>query len=234
MTKFEILFGTKTSSIQKTCVIVPFLPPGFLKILGIGALKKGKLFATANSGAFTVIKAGIGALFVGDTVLYLQETDCQEMIYFGACGLVQETERLTIGSLVSPRECMAFEGFTDVLLRHTDKISTHDPDQVLFQSFLKATSGYQIHPVTGMSIGSLKCEESYQEFFSKKGVDVVDMECSAFFSAARSIKKKAVALLYATDIIGKVSFFEPLKPKDKLRIDHAIQTACNAIQLFYG
>ncbi|HQU32454.1 MAG TPA: hypothetical protein PLA96_13270, partial [Candidatus Brocadia sapporoensis] len=57
MTKFEILFGTKTSSIQKTCVIVPFLPPGFLKILGIGALKKGKLFATANSGAFTVIKA---------------------------------------------------------------------------------------------------------------------------------------------------------------------------------
>ncbi|HQU31923.1 MAG: hypothetical protein HRU72_08600 [Planctomycetia bacterium] len=173
-------------------------------------------------------------MFVGDTVLYLQETDCQEMIYFGACGLVQETERLTIGSLVSPRECMAFEGFTDVLLRHTDKISTHDPDQVLFQSFLKATSGYQIHPVTGMSIGSLKCEESYQEFFSKKGVDVVDMECSAFFSAAHSIKRKAVALLYATDIIGKVSFFEPLKPKDKLRIDHAIQTACNAIQLFYG
>ncbi|NUO09468.1 MAG: hypothetical protein HUU08_12455 [Candidatus Brocadia sp.] len=232
MSNFKTLFGTEPSSIKKTCVIVPFLMPGLLRALGIVSLKKGKFFATTHTDTFTFIKAGIGTLFVGDAVLYLEETACQEMIYFGACGLVQETDRLTIGSLVSPHKCLAFEGFTDVLLRHTDKITTHGPDQELFQSFLKTEPDQNIQPVTAMSIGSLKYEESYKEFFDKKGVDVVDMECSAFFSAANSIKRKAVALLYATDIIGKTSFFEPSETKDKSRIDHAIQTACNAIQLF--
>lgn len=212
--------------------MVPFLIPGLLKTLGIGSLKKGKLFSTANTDTFTFIKAGIGTLFVGDAVLYLEETACQEMIYFGACGLVQETDRLTIGSLVSPRECIAFEGFTDVLLKHTDNITTHYPDQELFPSFLNNKPGQNIQPVVGMSIGSLKCEEFYKEFFDKKGVEVVDMECSAFFSGAHYIKRKAVALLYVTDIIGKKSFFEPWEPKDKSRIDHAIQTACSAIQVF--
>ncbi len=232
MSNFKILFGIEPSLIQKTCVIVPFLVPGLLKALGIGSLKKGKLYATAHTNTFTFIKAGIGALFIGDCVLHLEETACQEMVYFGACGLVQETDRLTIGSLVSPRECKAFEGFTDVLLKHTDNITAHYPDQELFRSFMDTEPGHNIHPVTAMSIGSLKCEESYKEFFGKKGIEVVDMECSAFFSAANYMKKKAVALLYATDIIGKKSFFEPLELQDKLHIEHAIQTASDTIQSF--
>lgn len=97
---------------------------------------------------------------------------------------------------------------------------------------MNTVPGQNIQPVTGMSIGSLKCEESYKEFFDKKGIEVVDVECSALFSAANSIKRKAVTLLYATDIIGKKSFFEPWGPKDKSRIDHAIQTACTEIQVF--
>lgn len=232
MSNFKTLFGIEPSSVQKTCVIVPFLVPGLLRELGIASLKKGKLFATANTDTFTFVKAGIGTLFVGDAVLYLQETACQEMIYFGACGLVRETDRLTIGGLVSPAKCIAFESFTDVLLKQTDKITVHYPDQELFQSCLNTEPGYNIQPVTGMSIGSLKCEESYREFFDKRSIDVVDMECSALFSAANYIKRKAIALFYTTDIIGKKSFFDPWEPKDKSRIDYAIQTACSAIQVF--
>ncbi|OQY99885.1 MAG: hypothetical protein B6D35_08335 [Candidatus Brocadia sp. UTAMX2] len=232
MSNFKTLFGAEPSSIQDICVVVPFLMSGLLRILGVDSLKKGKLFSVANTGGFTFIKAGIGTLFVGDAVLYLEETACQAMIYFGACGLVQETDRLMIGSLVSPQECIALEGFTDVVLKYTEKITAHYPDQELLQSFLSTVPNLNIQPVRGMSMGSLKCEESYKEFFNKKGVDVVDMECSAFFSASRHIQKKSMALLYVTDIIGKTSFFEPWRPKDKSRIDHAIQTASTAIQLF--
>lgn len=234
MSNFKTLFGTEPSAIQKTCVVVPYLAHGLLRSLGIEGLKKGKLYATANTDMFTFIKAGIGTLLVGDAVLYLEQTNCQEIIYFGACGLVQETDRLTIGSLVSPGKCMAFEGFTDVLLKHTDNITSHYPDQELFQSFLNTAPAQKIQPVMGISIGSLKCEESYKEFLLEKGVEVVDMECSAFFSAAQYIRKKAVALLYITDIIGKKSFFDPLKSHDALQIDLAIHTAGKAIQSFCG
>ena len=171
-------------------------------------------------------------MLVGDAILYLEQTNCQEIMYFGACGLVQETDQLTIGSLVCPKACLSFESFTDTILRHTNKITTQYPDQTLFQSFLTHDLSRKIQPAIGMSIGSLKCEESYKEFFDEEGIDVVDMECSAFFSAARYIQKKAIALLYVTDIIGKKSFFEPLEPKDKLQIDSTIQTACKAIRSF--
>ncbi|MFN3532611.1 MAG: hypothetical protein ACK41Q_08920 [Candidatus Brocadia sp.] len=232
MVNFKTLFGVEPSFIQKTCVVVPFLMPGLLKALGIEGLKRGELYATANTNKFTFIKAGIGTLLVGDALLSLEQTNCQEILYFGACGLVHETERLTIGSLVCPKACLSFESFTDTLLRHTNKITTQYPDQTLFQSFLTHDLNQKIQPVIGMSIGSLKCEESYKEFFDEEGIEVIDMECSAFFSAARHIQKKAIALLYVTDIIGKKSFFEPLEPKDKLQIDHAIQNACKAIRLF--
>lgn len=232
MSDFKTLFGKEPSAIQKTCVVVPYLAQDLLKALGIEGLKKGKLYATANTDTFTFIKAGIGTLLVGDAVLYLEQTNCQEIIYFGACGLVGETDRLTIGSLVCPKVCLSFESFTDTILRHTNKITTQYPDPTLFQSFLGNDLSQKIQPAIGMSIGSLKCEESYKEFFDEEGIEVIDMECSAFLSAAQYIKRKAVALLYVTDIIGKKSFFEPLDPKDKLQIDHAIQTACKAIQSF--
>lgn len=232
MSSFKTLFGIEPSVIQETCVVVPYLMPGILKALGIKDLKKGKLYATANTDVFTFIKAGIGALLVGDAILYLEETNCQRIIYFGACGLVQETDQLTIGSLVCPKACLSFESFTDTVLRHTNKITTQYPDPALFQSFLTHDVSRKIQSVIGMSIGSLKCEESYKEFFDEEGIKVIDMECSAFFSAAQYIRKKAVALLYATDIIGKKSFFEPLEPQDKLQIDHAIQNACKAIRSY--
>ena len=117
-------------------------------------------------------------------------------------------------------------------MKHTDKITTQYPDQNLLRSFLDNDPSQKIYPVTGMSIGSLKCEDFYKEFFVEKDIEVVDMECSAFFSAANYIQKKAVALLYVTDIIDKKLFFEPLGPQDKLQIDKAIQTACKAIQVF--
>ncbi|MDP6685676.1 MAG: hypothetical protein QGI05_01845, partial [Candidatus Omnitrophota bacterium] len=54
--------------------------------------------------------------------------------------------------------------------------------------------------------------------------DVVDMECSAFFSASRAVNKKAAALFYVTDIINKVPFYN-LGFGEKLSISSSIKTA---------
>ncbi|MCF6158591.1 MAG: hypothetical protein E3K32_08445 [wastewater metagenome] len=232
MTNFRTLFGTEPAAIQKTCVVTPFLAPGILRGFGIQSLKKGKLYSTVNTGTFTLVKTGISTLLVGDAILYLEQTACQEIIYFGACGLSQKTEQLTVGSLVCPRECLSFESFTDVLFSYTDRITTMFPDQGLFHSFLENSPTQDIQPVRGMSMGSLKCEDFYRNFFIERGIEVIDTECSAFFSAAHYIQRKAIALLYITDVIGKNHFLESLKLQDKSHINNAIQTACKVIDTF--
>ncbi|MDR4509435.1 MAG: hypothetical protein MRJ65_14610 [Candidatus Brocadiaceae bacterium] len=232
MPLFKNLFGTESSTIKKTCVVVPFLPKGLLKKLGIETLKRGTLYSTANTDTFTFIKAGIGTLLVGDAVLYLEQTQCKNIIYFGSCGLVRETDRLTLGSLVCPEKCFSFESFTDVITGQMCNVSTQYPGYNLLQTFLDMSTSRNIRSVTGISIGSLKCEESYKKFFLEKGVEVIDMECSAFFSAAHSIQKDALAILYATDIITQKPLFTPLEPESRLLIDNAIHTACKVIRLF--
>ena len=229
MDTFKTLFGVEPSAIQKTCVVVPFLMQGAVRAFGIEKLKKGMIYATANTETFTFLKAGIGAALTGDAILYLEQTNCQNIIFFGSCGLAQETPLLSIGSLVCPGECLSFEGFTDVLLRQTGNIRIQRPDQTLHQAFLNGDPVKNIQPVRGISVGSLKCEASYLQFFCDKGIEVIDLECSAVFSAAQHIQRKAVALLYATDVPGTKPFFRPLESEDKRKIDNAVQTACKAI-----
>jgi len=234
MSAFKELFGVESSTIQKTCVVVPFLMAGLLKNLGIEKLQKGMLYSTAHTDSFSFIKTGISATLVGDAVLHLEDTCCQEIVYIGSCGLVQKTDQLNIGALVSPDKCFSFESFTDTLLQHTDKITTHYPDKPLLQTFLNNNLCINIQTVCGMSVGSLKCEEYYKNYFIEKDIQVIDMECSAVFSAAHRIKKKAVALLYVTDIIGEKPFYKLLEHTDRNKISCTVQAVCELIKTVYG
>ncbi len=232
MVSFKTLFGIEPSAVQKTCVVVPYLMQGAVRAFGIEKLNKGMIYATANTETFTFIKAGIGAALAGDAILYLEQTNCRDIIFFGSCGLAQETALLSIGSLVCPSECLSFEGFTDVLLRQTGNVRIQRPDQAFLKAFLNGAPVKNIQSVRGISVGSLKCEEFYVKFFRDEGVEVVDMECSAVFSAAQHIRRKSVALLYATDVLGSKPFFRPVESGDKRKIDDAIQVACKAIVHF--
>lgn len=57
-------------------------------------------------------------------------------------------------------------------------------------------------------MSSLKLEEDRHEWLIQQGVDVVDMECSAFFSAAQYAHLSALAVFYVTDIIKDRPFYK--------------------------
>jgi len=226
MTKFETLFGISESDIKDTCILMPLLLKNTLGLFGIKGMSKGKIYSSGNNRLFTLINTGIGASFAGDAVLYLSGTACKNIILFGSCGLVKSSNGLDIGSLVAPAECCAMESFTDMLLKHRS-FKTFHPDSASLESFLSA--GNNIRKVNCATLGSLKLEEDYLYLFAEKNIQVVDMECSGFFSAAAHSRIKAIALFYVSDIINEKPFYNKFCLEDKLRLASSIKSGIKSL-----
>ena len=224
MTKFETLFGMKETDIKNTCLLLPLIKKDMLHGLGIEKLARGRLYTSGNNSFFTIIHTGVGSGLLGDAALYLKNTDCQNMIAFGSCGLVDEVDDLNIGSLVTPSLSYSLESFTEMLSGY-NKWESYKPDKKLFESLINN----KVKNVTCASLGSLKLEEGYIDIFKEKGIDVVDMECAALFSAAGSVKKKALALFYVTDIINKEPFYRDMTTKDQGILSLSIKSAINIL-----
>ncbi|MFC1620675.1 hypothetical protein ACFL2G_00070 [Candidatus Omnitrophota bacterium] len=223
MTTFQKLFGIKDSEIKNTCILLPLVQKNVLKWLDVKNLSKGKLYSSGNSKDFTAIHTGMGPALSGDAVLYLEKTPCKNIIVFGSCGLIKEEKDLTIGSLVAPDKCYCMESFTDMLLHEKKEYGLFCPDKTLLEKLPEAKK------VTCATLGSLKLEEKYRDSFEQKGIQVVDMEVSAIFSAASHIKKKAAALFYITDIINKKPFYENLGTADRSALVSSIKYASNIL-----
>ncbi len=234
MTTFERLFGINESKVKKTCVILPLLSKNLLKFLNIENLYRGKLYASGENNSFTIIQTGIGAPLLGDSMLYLKDTACKNVVLFGSCGLVSKKQALDIGGIVAPSKCLAFESFTSMLLKDKMPSSIFSPDKDLFKDFIATYKNSSIKEVTCATLGSLKLETDYIGLFEKENIDVLDMECSAFFSSAKSIGLKAIALFYVTDILIEKPFYTPLSAKDSLSlnssIEHGVDLICRFIE----
>ncbi len=204
MSNFEILFGVAPEQVRKNCILMPLLPKGFLKQIGIGKLNKGKLYSAWSQDNWTLIQTGMSAPLVGDAVLYLKETPCQNMILFGSCGAVSN-QKLSIGSLVCPIKCLAVESFSDFLQGQID-FKKYYPNQKLLERFLKEDTA--ILKTSCATMSSLKLEEDRHEWLIQQKIDVVDMECSAFFSAAQYAHFSALAIFYVADIIKDRPFYK--------------------------
>ena len=206
MVSFEYLFGCKSTEIQKICVLAPILSKGLTNQLRVTHFHQGKTYATGQNECFTFIYTQMGAPLLGDAILFLEETACEKIVLMGSCGLVKKTNQLNVGSIVSPIQCLNLESFSELLVPD-HHLKTFYADQGLFDRFLQ-TSNADITQVSCATIGSLKLEKDYLDFFTQHQIDVVDMECSALFSASAQIKRQAIALLYATDFIGQSPYFE--------------------------
>lgn len=232
MNNFKALFGVESSEIKKTCIVMPLRQKAVLKELGIKNFVRGRLYGAGCNKDFSLIHTGVGCAFIGDALLYLKETSCRDAILLGSCGLVNSKNGLAIGSLVSPSQVYASESFSHMLLEREIGKKAFYPDKGLLRNLLKAGSRLPIKEVTCATIPSLKLEEELREAFIEKDIDVVDMECSVFFAAARYCGFKSAALFYVSDIIKEKPFYADFDAGTELRLSSALKNAADILCAF--
>lgn len=232
MSTFESLFGIIPEEVKRNCLLVPLLSKGFLKNFGIEKLNRGFLYASGQGTNFTLIQTGMGAGLVGDAVLYLKETNCKNLLLFGSCGALNNNTELQIGSLVYPEKCSSFESFSDFLGSPSRPPQIYFPDKSLRDSFLKETNCADLRPVHCATVASLKLEEEKDAWLIEQGIDVVDMECSAFFSASKHAEIPALALFYIADIVNQKPFYVKSSDLDQQSLLQAIDKASNILVTF--
>ncbi|MBF0122597.1 MAG: hypothetical protein HQL21_04200 [Candidatus Omnitrophica bacterium] len=206
---------------------MPFDIPGAMTQLGVPSLSKGKLFSTGQGPGLTLIRSGMSAGFVGDCVLWLQETPCEQIIFLGTCGLITPGPELAIGTVVTPGVIFPFESFSALLTENNplpEPLTVTDP---LIQDM--SLVGPRCVCV---SFPSLHEEERFRPVFHTLKAEVIDMESHAFFIAARRIQRPAAALLVISDVVGVKTFCFDLSPDDKKSLANGISQACTIIKNF--
>ncbi|MBF0479773.1 MAG: hypothetical protein HQL26_09850 [Candidatus Omnitrophica bacterium] len=227
----KTLFGLSENEFQSTCMILPVGLKALLKGFGINKLTDNVPFPSANCEKCTVIIGKVGAAFVGDIVLALEQTSCKNIILLGACGILEETPVLRFGSLVVPSLSYDLESFSIMLGGPLDNVPNFTKaSTAMFKAFTAAHP--QIPEVKCATVGSILLENRYLQFFKKHKIETVDMECSAFFNAGRKTKKNIIALFFVTDIVGKANGYILWNEEQKKLISQACVNAVNLVKNF--
>ncbi len=233
MGEFETLFGVKGSCIRRTCVLTPFLTRKILVEFRIDKLSKGALYATGDNGLFSLIHTGIGAGALGDAVLCLDKTPCEDLILFGSCGAVRESPSFGIGGMVLVEKALSQDSFVEMLDGKRPK-GPYRPDKYLFNRFWSLKNEHTLRKANCLTVASIKLEERYIEFIDNGSIDVVDMETSALFAASKLSKKKGVSILFVSDILKRFPYHLVFKkenmPKFKDLAGRASKTVCELIE----
>lgn len=210
MVRFEQLFGVQKEKIKKSCVITPFLSDDLAQSFELTEFSRGSPFSCGQSKDLSLIHTPIGAPFSGDAVLYLADTPCENLIFLGACSLVNQDNGLRLGALVVPDSAVNCESFSNLLTGQINRapLCTANPHLLTTLCEIENT----ITKVKCASFGSFKLEEMYRDFLQQNNVQTVDMEVCAFYQAANHIRRRGVGLLYVTEIMGVNHAFEPLTP----------------------
>ena len=211
MNVFKSIFGIETSAVKKLCVLTPFLTKEMAAGLCIEMRDKGTIYSCGSNDIFTVIRTGMGTAFLGDAVLYLRDTPCETIIMFGSCGATGSKNNLNLGNLTIVKKAWVQDSFINMLAMKKPQ-ETYCPNKKLetaihcFNKTIKANC---------LTVSSLKLEESILELLPENTIDIIDMECGVFYAAANHIKKRAVALLAVTDILGQYPYYASLTAENK-------------------
>lgn len=228
MNTFEKLFSTSPKDIKKDVIITPFLNLEYFRQHKESKINRGFLFEVLGETRFSVVKTGVGASFVGDAIVYLTDTPCKRVYFMGSCAAIRNFE---VADLVIADKALARESFSAILLNK----NTHffiTPKKWLFKSFLSQNKKVKKGIVA--TLGSLSLQDKLIDSLKQQNIDCVDMETSAFFSAANYFDLSSLALLYVTDIIGERSFFRKLNRHEadiiKASRQRAISLLCKFIE----
>lgn len=228
MNAFQRLFGINPKEIKEDVIITPFLNLEYFKISNKNRIDKGLLFEVLTQKYFSVIKAGIGSPFVGDSIVYLKDTPCKRVYFIGSCGAVSNFD---IADLVLVDKVLAWESFSE-MLGHSPSHFFMQAENNLSKSFLELNK--DLRKAKAATLGSLSLQKKVLPLLKRQKIDVVDMEVSSFISATKYFKLPGLALLYVTDILVSKPFFRDLSREERRIIQESRQRAilliCNFIR----
>lgn len=216
MDTFQKYFGTAPTEIKKHCIICPSNDSGLFSCNRRDFASKGLFFNTTDAGYASIITTRYNFL-VGDCVLHLKNTNCSNIYLFGSCG---STGKAGLGSKILIQKSVGMESFTE-MLKFNGKPDACFPDTTLLNNFLSYCGDQSVSLANCATVSSLILEEIHLPWLVKNNIACVDMEASIVFSAASYVNKKAIAFLYATDIILKKPFHEKLTPEEYSQINAA-------------
>ncbi|HAH08438.1 MAG TPA: hypothetical protein DCM05_18245 [Elusimicrobia bacterium] len=194
MDAFKKLFGVEKADIQPDCILTPLDETSLFP----GERARGDYFSVTQLPGASVLGTRY-SLLAGDCVLHLKDTPCRRLILFNCCGGIG----LPIGASLLVRKAYDFEGFSAMLEGRSGAVSC-EGDAGLAQRFAGLREG------VCATVGSLALEEAHLSRFRELGVDCLDMECSAVFSAARAAGIRAAALFYVSNRVPDKPWHEQL------------------------
>ncbi|MFC1709643.1 hypothetical protein ACFL2J_06285 [Candidatus Omnitrophota bacterium] len=228
MNTFRKLFGVNKNEIRQDVIVTPFLNlEYFLRNKG-SRINRGFLFEVLTEKYFSVVKTGVGSTFVGDCIVYLKDTPCKRLYFIGSCGVIS---KFNIGDLIIVNKGLAWESFSRILNRK-NTYNFINAENKLLRKFLSLNK--DIKKANSASLGSLSLQDEILHSLRKKEINIVDMEVSAFLSAAKYFKLPGLALLYVTDAVTNKPFFRDLNKKEREAIKSSrkktISLICDFIQ----
>ncbi len=224
MLDLSLNLGINLKEIKKTCIICPVADHSLFEKLG--KPKRNNLFFAKimNYSNVTVISTKNNFL-VGDIVLCLKNSACENVILFGSCGGVGDVK---IADKLIVKKAFNFESFSEMLEMKRNPDSYY-PSTILLDNFLSKTK-QNIIQVKCVTSNSIVLQRTYKDWFDKNKINAIDMECSSVFSAASAINKKAIALFYVTDHISEASPFETeLDEKQRAQLLNTRQELADSI-----
>ncbi|MFC2061093.1 hypothetical protein ACFLUV_01120 [Elusimicrobiota bacterium] len=228
MNKFEKVFGTSKNKINKNCILLPANDRGLFKLLKISKVHRGMFFDVADCEQCSLISIRHRS-FAGDCVLMLEDTDCANLILFGSCGGLSGS---IIGEKAVIEKSLNLESFSSFLNIDNTIPEFIYPDRDLTDRFISYTGADSIEQKACAAVSSLVLEERNVELLSSLGISCVDMESSMVFAAARETKRKAMAVLYVTDLPGEHNFYDDYSNEIKEKIKGARRSVADTLSTF--
>jgi nucleoside phosphorylase len=196
---FKTFFGVNQQYIKQNCIICQNSDVSLFS----NKVLNGLFVKLANVRDITVIALKNNFL-AGDTVLYLQDTVCKNIFLFGSCGGCSYIKH---GDLVMIDKAYNLESFSSMLNFDKD-LQYSQASKELFCNFYKKNTNKNLIRTNSACVASLYLETKFLNWFKEKEILAVDMESSIILSAAKAIKRKAVCLMYVTDLLAGASILD--------------------------
>lgn len=223
MPYFKKLFGVEKTAIRRHCILSPLNEAPLFCGSEKPPRAHGDYFRVTDLGWATLIGTHY-SLLVGDCVLALADTPCENIYLFGCAGGIG----VEVGSKAVLERAVNFESFCD-MLAGTSAARSFLPDEELTAALRNAAGGKIVRGVTA-SVASLRLEEGHLPKFAELGVNCLEMEAASVFAAARKAGKKACAAVYISDRVPDKPWHEQLSADDVKRLGAARRNLAEAVK----